>query len=299
MSQPAAGEQRAAVAAGLGSNLIWGFVPLAFQAIARAGAGPWEILTQRIVWGAVAAAVFVAFARQWPQVARVFREPRNLAWLALSSVLIAANWIVFVWAVNTGHVLESSLGYYITPLVSMAAGALVFHERIGRIGWIAVALAGAGVLLQTAALGALPLASLALSASFGSYGIVRKRVAVDAQSGLFIECLLLMLPSLAFIAWLQATGSGHFTASPAAAAWLIASGPITAVPLALFAWGARRMPLSAMGFMQFISPTISFVIGAMQGEALTALRIVSFVFIWLGAAVFVAGAIQAARRLRA
>ena len=299
MSQPAAGEQRAAVAAGLAANVIWGFVPLAFQAIAHAGAGSWEMLAQRIVWGAVAAAVFVAFARQWPQVARVFREPRNLAWLALSSVLIAANWIVFVWAVSTGRVLETSLGYYITPLVSMAAGALVFRERIGRIGWTAVALAALGVLIQTAAVGSLPLASLALAASFGSYGIVRKRVAVDAQSGLLIECLLLMVPSLAFIAWLQASGHGHFTASPTATAWLIASGPITAIPLALFAWGARRMPLSAMGFMQFISPTISFVIGAAQGEALTPLRIVSFVFIWLGAAVFVAGAVRAARLARA
>jgi chloramphenicol-sensitive protein RarD len=299
MPGPAAGEQRAAVAAGLAANVIWGFVPLAFQAIARAGAGSWEMLAQRIVWGAVAAAVFVAFAGQWRQVGRAFGQLRNLAWLALSALLIAINWIVFVWAVSTGHVLETSLGYYITPLVSMAAGALVFRERIGRIGWVAVGLAALGVLIQTVALGSLPLASLALAASFGSYGIVRKRVAVDAQSGLLIECLLLMVPSLAFIAWLQASGGGHFTTSPAATAWLIASGPITAIPLALFAWGARRMPLSAMGFMQFISPTISFVIGAAQGEALTALRIVSFVFIWLGAGVFVAGAVQAAKLARA
>lgn len=299
MSGPAAGEQRAAVAAGLASYVIWGFVPLAFQAIARQGAGSWEILAQRIVWGAVAAAVFVAFARQWRQVADVLRQPRTLAWLGLSSLLIAANWVVFIWAVNSGHVLESSLGYYINPLVNMAAGALLFRERLSRIGKIAISLAVVGVAIQTVALGRLPLASLALAISFGGYGVVRKRVAADAQTGLFVECLILGLPSLAYILWIEHQGAGHFLASPAAAAWLVASGPITAAPLALFAWAARRIPLSAMGFLQFVAPTISFFIGVSQGEAFTPLRAVSFAFIWLGAAVFIFGAVKAARQSRA
>jgi chloramphenicol-sensitive protein RarD len=174
----------------------------------------------------------------------------------------------------------------------------LFGERMGRIGKVAVALAVVGVVIQTVALGRLPLASLGLALSFGCYGIVRKRVAADAQTGLFVECLALGLPSLAFIVWLEQSGGGHFFAGPSATAWLIASGPVTALPLVLFAWAARRMPLSAMGFLQFVAPTISFVIGVMQGEPFTPLRAVSFVFIWLGAAVFVAGALQAARAAR-
>jgi chloramphenicol-sensitive protein RarD len=299
MSGPAAGHKHAALAAGLGAYVIWGFVPLAIQAIGRQGAGSWEILTHRIVWGALAAAVFVGLAHQWRQVARVVREPRTMAWLTASSCLIAINWIIYIWAVNSGHVLESSLGYYINPLVSMAAGALLFRERMNRIGMVAVALAVVGVVIQTVALGRLPLASIGLALSFGGYGIVRKRVAADAQTGLFVECLVLGLPSLAYILWLQQSGGGHFLAGPAATAWLIAAGPVTAVPLVLFAWAARRMPLSAMGFLQFVAPTISFVIGVSQGEPFTALRAVSFVFIWLGAAVFVAGALKAAHAARA
>jgi len=191
--------------------------------------------------------------------------------------------------VNSGRVLETSLGYYINPLVNMAAGALIFRERIGRVGQVAIGLAAAGVALQALAIGHLPLVSLALALSFGGYGIVRKRVAADAQTGLFLECLLVGVPCLAYIAWLEGTGVGHF-AEPVTAAWLIVSGPVTAVPLVLFAWAARRMPLSAMGFLQFMAPTISFFIGVAQGEAFDALRMASFAFIWGAAAVFLWGA---------
>jgi chloramphenicol-sensitive protein RarD len=299
MSQSAAGQARAAVAAALAAGVIWGFVPLIFQAVARAGPGEWEVLTERIVWGAAAAAIFVGFARHWDQVARAFRERRTLAWLTLSAVLIAINWVVFIWAVNHGAVLESALGYYITPLLSMAAGALVFGERLNRLALAAIALAAIGVLIQAIAIGGLPLVALALAGSFGTYGVVRKKVAVDAQAGLFIECLILSPAALAFIAWQAHAGQATFFQSPVAALALIGSGFITALPLALFAWGARRMPLSAMGFLQFVSPTISFVIGVAQGEAFTPLRAASFVLIWAGAAVFITGAWQAARQARA
>ena len=284
-----------ALLAGLGCYLIWGFVPLAFQAIGRLGVGPWEILAHRTIWAAPTALVFVLMARQWRQVVSVFSNRRVLAWLTLSAALIAANWSVFIWAVNSGRVLESSLCYYINPLINMAAGALLFRERIDRIGAVAIALAAIGVAVQTAALGHLPLVSLALALSFGGYGIVRKQVKADAQTGLFIECLLLAVPSLAFLAWLAAHGQGHFTATPATTAWLLASGPITAAPLVLFSWCARRLPLSVMGFMQFIGPTIGIVIGVSQGEAFGPLRAASFVFIWAGAAVFAWGAWRRSR----
>lgn len=300
MSQPSSapgGEARLALTAGIGCYFIWGFVPLAFQAIGKLGVGPWETLAHRTFWSIPAAGLFVLLAGQGRQVAAVFRNRRVLAWLILSSLLIATNWMVFIWAVNSGRLLETSLGYYINPLVNMAAGALLFRERIDKVGYAAMSLAGVGVVIQALALGHLPLVSLVLAFSFGGYGVVRKQVAADAQTGLFVECLLMGLLGLAFVIWLQAQGQGHFAQSPATMAWLIASGPITAVPLVLFAWSARRIPLSAMGFMQFIAPTISFVIGILQGELFTPLRALSFAFIWGGAMVFAYGAWRRGRRL--
>ena len=285
----------APLGAGLACYLIWGFVPLAFQAIGRLGVGPWEILAHRTLWGAPTALVFVLMAGQWKQVVGVFSNPRLLAGLLLSSALIAVNWSVFIWAVNSGHVLESSLGYYITPLINMAAGVLLFRERMDRIGMAAIALAVLGVAIQAVALGELPWVSLVLGFSFGAYGIVRKQMTADAQTGLFIECLLLAIPSLFYAIWLGGQGQGHFGATTPATLWLIAAGPITAAPLVLFSWAARRIPLSYMGFLQFIAPTISFAIGLAEGEAFTPLRALSFVFIWGGAMTFALGAWRRAR----
>jgi chloramphenicol-sensitive protein RarD len=292
------GESRLALSAGIGCYLIWGFVPLVFQAIGRMGVGPWEILAHRILWSLPTAGLFVLLAGQGRQVLAVLKQPRVLGWLAISSLMIAINWSVFIWAVNSHHLLESSLGYYITPLVNMAAGALLFRERIDRLGHAAMGLAAIGVAVQAAALGGLPVISMVLAFSFGAYGIVRKRVAADAQTGFLIECLVVGLPGLAYVLWLTGTGHSHFGGDPAATAWLIAAGPITAVPLVLFAWAARRIPLSFMGFLQFLSPTISFVIGLMEGEAFTPLRALSFLFIWGGAAVFLWGAWTRARSVR-
>jgi len=296
MSSPkASGEARLALSAGLLCFFIWGFVPLAFQAIGKLGVGPWETLSQRIVWSVPAAAVFVLLAGQRQQLMSVLRQPKVLAWLGLSSLLIAINWVVFISAVTSGRLLETSLGYYINPLVNMAAGALIFRERIDRIGLVAIGLALVGVVFQAVALGHLPWISLILAFSFAGYGVVRKQVAAEAQTGLLVECLILGLPSLAFIIWLQGQGQGHFTQDLPTALWLIASGPITAIPLVLFSWAARRIPLSAIGFLQFIAPTISFVIGLTQGEAFTPARAISFAFIWVGAAVFLFGAWRRSR----
>jgi chloramphenicol-sensitive protein RarD len=287
--------RHAAVLSGAVAYLIWGFVPLVLQAVGRVGPGAWEILAHRILWGAVTAAIFVAFARQGRGALRVLKEPKTLLLLLVSSALIGANWLVFIWAVNSGHVMQTSLGYYISPLVSMAAGGLIFRERLGRLSIAAIGLAVIGVAVQAAALGQLPFTSLALAATFGGYGIVRKYVSADAQTGLLIECLILAPLCLGYVLWLEAHGAGHFLSGPAAVFWLIASGPATATPLALFAWAARRMPLSALGFMQFLAPTISFAIAVAQGEAFTPLNALAFSFIWLGAAVFVFGVVRTAR----
>jgi len=288
-------EARLALLAGIGCYSLWGLVPLVFQAMGRLGVSSWEILAHRTVWAVPMALAFVVAARQGSEVRAALKTPRTVAWLALSAALIACNWSIYIWAVNSGRVLETSLGYYINPLLAMAAGALFFNERIDRLGMVAIALAALGVAVQAVAIGGLPLVSLALAFTFGGYGIVRKRVAASAQTGLLIECLLLMGPGMAYVLWLQATGAGHFGASLPATAWLLACGPVTAVPLVLFSWAARRIPLSFMGFLQFIGPTMVFAIGVTQGESFTPLRAASFAFIWGGAAVFAYGAWRRSR----
>lgn len=302
MTQPSSapgGETRLALTAGVGCYLIWGFMPLAFQLLGRMGVGPWEILAHRILWATPAALVFVLAAGQAGQVVRVFSQPRVLGWLAFSSAMIAVNWTVFVWAATSQRLIEAGLGYYLTPLVNMAAAALIFRERLDRLTLAAIGMAVAGVAIQAVALGHLPLISLALGLSFGAYGIARKKVAADAQTGLFVECLLVMAPALAYVLWLGSRGESHLTASFGHAAWLVACGPITAVPLVLFSWAARRIPMATIGFLQFLSPTLTFLLGLIQGEPFTPLRALSFLFIWAGAAVFIYGAWRASRMIAA
>jgi chloramphenicol-sensitive protein RarD len=276
--------------------VIWGLVPLGFQVLGHMGVPPLEILAQRTIWAVPTAALFVLMARQAPQVARVLTEPRTLAWLALSAGLIGVNWLTFILAVNSGRLLETSLGYYINPLFNMVVGAVLFRERIDRIGLAAIALAVVGVALQTLALGHVPVIALILAVSFCAYGVVRKRVAADAQTGLLFESSFLCIVGLAYALWLAFHGRSHF-GEGAATWWLLASGPFTAIPLVLFAWSARRLPFSSLGFLQFIAPTMTFAIGVAQGEHFSALRAASFVFIWGGAAVFAFGAWRRGRQV--
>ena len=285
----------AAFVAGVSCYFFWGFLPLLFKAATWAGAGSWEIVAWRTVWSLVVAAVTVLVLRGGPQVAAAFRSPATVGWLALSGLLIGANWSLFVWAVDTGHALDASLGYYLNPLMSVAAGMLLFRERIGRAGWAAIALAALGVAIQTAAHGGLPLAALGMATSFCLYSIIRKRVAADALTGLFIECLVLAGPALAYGLWLQSTGHGH-ALRPLAGLLLLISGPATVAPLVTFAWAARRMPLSTMGFLQFISPTLQFVFAVATGERLNPMSLLAFAFIWSGVAIY---AFTAWRKLRA
>jgi len=294
---PAPGDSRLALGAGIGAYVTWGIIPLAFQGLAHLGATPLEMLAQRTLWAAPTAALLVLIARQRRHAMEVIASPRTLAWLVLSALLIGGNWMVFIVAVSTGHVLDTSLGYYINPLFNMAAGAVIFRERIDRIGMTAIALAAVGVVLQAVALGHVPVIAIFLALTFCGYGIVRKRVSAEAQTGLMVESAILGLVGLGYVIWLAVHGASRFGADPALTVALMASGPLTAFPLVLFAYAARRLPFSSMGFLQFIAPTMTFVMGVMQGELLTPLRILSFVFIWGGVAVFVFGAWRRSRRL--
>ena len=287
---------RAALLSAFGCYVLWGVMPLLFMGQAAVGFDAFEILAHRALWAVAVAGLLVWLARQGGQVRAVLTSPKTLAWLAFSTVLIGINWGVYVWATTHGATLEASLGYYINPLLNMVVGLWLFRERIDRWGWIAIGLAAVGVLFQALALGRPPWISIVLAISFATYGVIRKRVPIDAQAGLLVECLLLLPFGLAWVLWLQHTGAGVAFDSPANTLWALANGPATVLPLALFAWSARRLPLSTIGFIQFLAPTLQFAVGVWAGEALTPLRVLSFVFIWGGAAVF---ATAAALRVRA
>ena len=295
---PQSDSSRAALLSAFACYGLWGLMPLLFMGQAQAGFDSLEILAHRCVWAVAVAALLVWLAKQGGQVAAVFRNARTLAWLAFSTALIGLNWGIYVWATTHGATLEASLGYYINPLLNMVVGLWLFRERIDRWGWVAIGLAAVGVLFQTLALGRPPWISLVLAFSFATYGVIRKRVPIDAQAGLLVECLLLLPFGLAWVLWLQTTGAGVAFDSPTNTLWALANGPATVLPLALFAWSARRLPLSTIGFIQFLAPTLQFAVGVAAGEPLTALRIASFGFIWGGAAVFAAAALHRRRAAR-
>lgn len=288
-------DARPALIAAVACYSFWGLVPVFFLVLGALGPEAWEIMAHRTVWAVPAALLLVAAGGQAPEVARVLREPRTMAWLLLSAVLISLNWLAFTWSVTNGRILESSLGYYLNPLLNMAAGAFLFRERMDGFGKWAIGLAAIGVAVQAWAIGHVPVVALTVAFTFCAYGIVRKRVRAEAQTGLFVECLFILPFSLAYLFWLERIGGGHFLDGVVRPAMLALGGPVTAIPLVLFAWSARRLPYSTMGFLQFLAPTISFCVGVISGEAFTPLVAVSFGFIWAGAAVFAYGAW---RRLR-
>jgi chloramphenicol-sensitive protein RarD len=293
------GGSRPALAAGLICYSLWGVIPLLFLALSRLGVSPWEIVVQRVIWATPCAALLVVASGQTSQALVALRKPKVLGLLALSAALISGNWLVFVWATNNGHNLECSLGYFINPLLVMAAGAILFGERIGPAGYAAIGLTAIGVLIQTLALGHPPWVSLILALSFGGYGLIRRQVEAEAQTGLLLECLFIIAPGLAMLGWLCTHGGVQFGRTAGASLLLLFCGPATVIPLALFSWSARRLPFSTLGFLQFVSPSLTFVIGLAMGEPMPAARIVSFLFIWAGVGVFAYGLWRANQRAAA
>ncbi|HEX3406538.1 MAG TPA: EamA family transporter RarD [Caulobacteraceae bacterium] len=286
-----------ALAVGVIGYIIWGLIPAWFILAGRLGAGSWEIVGQRALWSAPWAGLLVLISGHGDQVRRAFKSPRLLAQLAVSALMIVSGWSVYVWAVNNGRNIESSLGYFINPLLNMAVGAWLFRERIDAVGLAAIGLAAVGVLLQTIALGHPPLIALFLAVTFTIYGVIRKRIDVDAQAGLFVESLLMCPAGLALTLWCAHAGTATFGHRLPITLVLLAMGPATVLPLALFAWTARRMPLTSVAFLQFTGPTLGFAIGLLMGERLSASGVVSFGFIWTGIAVFLFGAWRRSRRL--
>lgn len=275
---------RRALAAGLSGYLIWGVSPLFFQAIGFAGA--LEIVLHRVVWAVPLLLIALMISGKVRQAFAALKDHRTLFTLLGTAALISVNWWVFIGAVNTGHVLQASLGYYINPLMSVAVGVFVLREPLGPFRIAAIALAALGVANQTIAVGEVPWISLILAVSFTAYGYLRKVAAVDGRIGLFWETGFLLPFAVIGLAVLQFQGQGHMLDSPGRALLLMASGVVTVVPLLLYTIGVRGLRLSTMGLLQFIAPSLQFAIGVMGGETFTASHLVTFAFIWAGVGVF-------------
>ena len=282
--------------------VLWGLFPIYFHVLARVDA--FQIVMHRSLWAFVFVwAVLVAMRRlQW--VPAVVRQPRLLAQFALSALLLSINWLLYVWAVNHGHVVEASLGYFVTPLVNVLLGTWVLGERPRRLQWIAVAVAAGGVLWLTATLGRPPWIALGLAGSFGSYGLLRKTAPLGALEGLAVETAVMAPVALAALAWISAPHGGlpglFAGMDPSTVGWLLFAGPLTAIPLLLFAAGARRITLATLGTLQYVSPTIQFLLGVTWfGEPLDPTRLVGFVLIWLALGVYSADGFLWLRRQRA
>ena len=276
----------------------WGLFPLYFRQIAQVPAH--EVLVHRIVWSFVLMMGLLAVRRQWAWLGPVLRTPKVLAAFAASALLLSANWLTYIWAVNNGHVVDASLGYYITPLVNVLLGFVVLHERPRHTQWAALALACLGVLWLGIQAGHLPWIALVLAASFGAYGLLRKIAVLGAVEGLSLETLILAPFAVAVLAWWWAAGVSHFPAADAGTnLWLIGIGPLTAVPLLLFAAGARRVSMTTLGLLQYIGPSIQLVVGVWYfGETFGGPRLLGFMLIWAALLVYSADGWWATRQPR-
>ena len=269
--------------------LCWGLFPLYFHAISDVP--PMQIMVHRVLWSLLFLAIILTARRQWAWLGELRSRPRVMASFFVSSLLLSGNWLLYIWAVNNGHVIEASLGYFINPLVNVMLGYLVLKERLRRGQWAAIALAAAGVLWLTWQAGQMPWIALILAATFGGYGLMRKTAVLGALEGLSFETLILFPFALGYLVWLGMHGQNSFvnTASDSTRWLLVAAGPITAIPLLLFASGARKIPLSVLGLLQYIGPTIQMSLGIFVfHEAFTQARLVGFVLIWSALALYAA-----------
>lgn len=276
---------------------LWGFLPLYFLLVMDVSS--FEVLVHRVIWAVPFGALIIHFRHQWPEVRRALTHPRMLMLLTITAVLIAGNWFVYIIAVQRDQIFQASLGYYINPLLFAVVGVLLMGEQLRRPQAIAVVLAAVGVLVLTVSGGQFPAIALFLGISFTIYGVIRKKVVIGGMPGLFVETIVLFPFGVAYLAWLSFHGSAVFgSGGTATSALLVIAGPITVVPLLFFALAARRLNLSTVGMMQFMAPTLQFLIGVWNGETLTAAHVVCFVCIWLAVLLFSWDAWRSNRRVK-
>lgn len=279
--------------------LIWGFCPLYFKQLSTIAAG--EILSHRIIWSCLLLLVLLLATRSLHRVRAVLRLPRQLAALALCALLVAGNWLLFIWSVNNNHLLEASLGYFINPLCNILLGMLFLGERLRRLQWLALLLAYAGVVIQILLLGHLPWIALTLAITFSIYGLIRKQLPVDAPTGLFIETSLLLPLALIYLIGVADSASSHLLANPLSLnVLLMLAGVVTTVPLLLFTAGARLIRLFTLGFIQYLGPSIMFLLALfLYQEPVQPAKLLTFACIWSALGIFSAeGWYQGARNAR-
>lgn len=282
----------------LGAYFLWGIAPAYFKLVQEVPA--YEILAHRVIWSFFFMVALLSLNRHWPNVRVACQNKKQLLLLAVTALLIGCNWLVFIWAVNNQHMLEASLGYFINPLVNVLLGMLFLGERFRRMQWVAVALAFTGVLLQLWQYGSLPIIGLGLAVSFAFYGLLRKKMAIDTQTGMLIETLWLLPMAAIYLFFIADSATSNLLANT----WsldilLMASGIITTVPLLFFTIAATRLRLSTLGFFQYIGPTLMFMLAVtFYGETVGKDKLVTFGFIWAALALFTLDALYTQRKRR-
>ena len=277
---------RQGVLLAIGAYTMWGIAPIYFKSIAEVS--PLEILSHRVFWSFFLLAALLHFGRQWRSVRDIIKNKTKMMYLVSTAILVGANWLIFIWAVTSNHMLDASLGYYINPLINVLLGMVFLGERLRKLQWFAVALAACGVLVQLIVFGSVPVVAIALAMSFGFYGLLRKKVSVEAQTGLFIETLVMLPAASIFLFFIASTPTSNMFENP----WqlntlLIAAGVITTLPLLCFTGAATRLKLSTLGFFQYIGPSLMFLLAVLiYGEPFTSDKAITFAFIWGALVVF-------------
>lgn len=291
--------QRQGVIYALCAYTLWGLAPIYFKTIAAVPAA--EILTHRMIWSCALLMVLTLLGRQWHKVQAVLRQPKVLLTLGFTSITVGGNWLLFIWAINNGHMLDASLGYYINPLFNVLLGMLFLSEKLRRLQWWAVGLAAIGVAIQIIAFGSLPWIALVLASSFAIYGLIRKKLALDALTGLLIETLIMLPPAAIYLWGFADSPTSHLTQND----WhlnllLIAAGAVTTAPLLCFTAAATRLKLSTLGFFQYIGPSLMFILAVtLYGEALALDKMITFAFIWSALVLFSLDGLRSGKRRQA
>jgi chloramphenicol-sensitive protein RarD len=290
---------RSGLAFGLIAYLWWGLVPLYFAQLKAAGVPAWEILAHRIVWSLPIMLGLTALAGGWADLFRVLRDRKLVLTLLASSALLAVNWLLYIYATVSERVAEASLGYFMMPLVNAALATAFLGEKLRSAHYPALSLVALGVAIPAAWGGYFPWLAVSLTVTFGIYGAIRKKVAVESTTGLTVETLLLLPPSLAFLAYLAAVGQNHLGGGWRLDSLIAFSGVVTVVPLLTFTLSLRRLPLLVISFMQFIAPTVQVLLAvAVLGETLTPDRVAAFVCVWVAVLIFIGDALWQARKLK-
>lgn len=270
----------------IGAYTMWGIAPIYFKTITFVPA--LEILSHRVIWSFFFLAIIIHFSHQWRNVVSIFQSKSKMLYLIATALLIGANWLIFIWAINANHMLDASLGYYINPLINVVFGMLFLGERLRKLQWFAVALAAIGVAIQIVVFGSVPVVAFALAISFAFYGLLRKKVSVNGQTGLFIETLVLIPAALIYLAWFADSPTSSMSNNELNLnVLLISAGIVTTLPLLCFTGAATKLKLSTLGFFQYIGPSLMFLLAVLiYGEAFSTDKAITFTFIWGALVVF-------------